>query len=179
MLRAALYLRFVMLIGSAGALFGAALMFWQGSAKLFIAARTLGQADAPSATMALVLGATDTFLFGVVLMIFAYAIAFGLGFELSPADRERLPPWARIEGVHELKRTLIEVILVYLVVDFATDIAQSETHHPWDVLSLPAAVFLIAGALRLMSGVHGPEPSSHAGPGTRSRDGGDGSMGRF
>lgn len=157
MLRAALSLRFLMLIGSAGALFGAGLMFWQGSAKLVAALGMIAVPDASSSTMALVMGATDTFLFGVVLMIFAYAITFGLVFELSPEDRERLPRWARIQGVHELKRTLIEVILVYLVVDFATDIAESESHQHWETLSLPAAVFLIAGALRLMAGTHGPE----------------------
>src|SRR5215203_5178141 len=112
MLRVALSFRFLMLLGSAGALVGAALMFWEGGAKLAGALRNAATAEGASATMALVMGATDAFLFGVVLMIFAYAIAFGLVFELSPEDRARLPRWAQIEGVGELKRILVEVILV-------------------------------------------------------------------
>jgi uncharacterized membrane protein YqhA len=158
MLRAALSLRFLMLLGSAGALVGAALMFWEGGGKLASAVRSAASGE--GATIALVMGATDAFLFGVVLMIFAYAITFGLVFELSPEDRARLPKWARIEGVGELKRTLVEVILVYLIVDFATDIAESEAHQRWDMLALPVAVLLIAGALRLMGSGHEPESES-------------------
>jgi uncharacterized membrane protein YqhA len=151
MLRAALSLRFVMLLGSAGALVGAGLMFWEGGGKL---ARALRSAATGDGATALVMGATDAFLFGVVLVIFAYAVAFGLVFELAPEDRARLPKWARIEGVAELKRTLVEVILVYLIVDFATDIAESEAHQRWDMLALPAAIVLIAAALWLMSTGH-------------------------
>jgi uncharacterized membrane protein YqhA len=154
MLRAALSLRFLMLLGSLGALLGALLMFVQGGAKLAEAFRVAARADADKSTMGLVMGATDTFLFAVVLMIFAFAIAFGLVFELTAEERARLPRWAQIEGVGELKRTLIEVILVYLVVDFATDIAESGTSHRWDMLVLPASILLIAGALRLMSTAH-------------------------
>ena len=160
MLRAALSLRFVMLLGSAGALVGAALMLWEGGVKLAAAVTTAAAGGAKAAT-ALVMAATDAFLFGVVLMIFGYAIAFGLVFELSAEDRKRLPRWARIEGVGELKRVLIEVILVYLVVDFATDIAESEGHPGWEILVVPIAVVLIAGALRLMAGEHGQEARSH------------------
>ena len=151
MLRAALSLRFLMLLGSAGALVGAGLMFWEGGGKL---ARALRSAGTGEGATALVMGATDAFLFGVVLMVFAYAIAFGLVFELAPEDRARLPKWARIEGVAELKRTLVEVILVYLIVDFATDIAESEAHQRWEMLALPAAILLIAAALWLMSTGH-------------------------
>jgi hypothetical protein len=56
----------------------------------------------------------------------------------------------RVEGVGELKHTLVEVILVYLVVDFATDIAQEEPHLPWEGLVMPLSIFAIAAALRLL-----------------------------
>ena len=100
-----------------------------------------------------VMGATDEFLFALVLLIFAYAIAFGFVIDLAPEDRERLPAWMRISSISELKRTLIEVILVYLVVDFATDTAEKSGphHHEWGALVLPASILLIAGALRLVS----------------------------
>ena len=58
----------------------------------------------------------------------------------------------RVESVGELKRTLIEVILVYLVVDFATDLAAGEGHVTWETLVVPISILLIAGALRVVSG---------------------------
>ena len=76
------------------------------------------------------MGATDIYLFGIVLVIFAYNIAFGFVFDLSKAERQVLPAWMRPSGMHELKTTLVGVILVYLVVDFATDWAESNSSKP-------------------------------------------------
>jgi hypothetical protein len=85
-------------------------------------------------------------------MIFAYAIAFGFVLHASPAYRERLPTWIQVRSIGELKHTLIEMILVYLVVDFATDLAAGEGHVSWETLVIPMAILLIAGALRLLGG---------------------------
>jgi uncharacterized membrane protein YqhA len=152
LLRLVLSLRFVMLAASLGAGVGALIMLWQGGAKLVGAVRALaaGSDEGPSA-LALVMGSTDAFLFAVVLVIFAYAIAFGFVIDLQDEDRERLPEWMRISDVGQLKRTLIEVILVYLVVDFATDVAEGNGHENWQSLVMPAAILLIAAALRFLS----------------------------
>lgn len=154
MLRFALSLRYVMLVGSVAAGIGAVLMFYEAAVKLGGGLRLVFASDQSGGTavIAAVLGATDACLFGVVLTFFAYAIAFGFVIELDPATREELPRWMRVEGVGELKHTLVEVILVYLVVDFATDVAEGDTHLSWETLVLPTAIALIAGALRLMSG---------------------------
>jgi uncharacterized membrane protein YqhA len=96
------------------------------------------------------MGATDAYLFGVVLVIFTYAITFGFVLDLAPAERERLPDWMRVEGIADLKRILVEVILVYLIVDFATDVAGTEWHLDWHTLVMPGSVLLIAAALRLL-----------------------------
>ena len=101
--------------------------------------------------MSSVMGATDASLFGIVLLFFAYGVTFGFVVELDPETRRRLPRWMRIESVSELKHTLVEVILVYLVVDFATDVADAATPLTWDSLVLPTAILLLAGALRLIS----------------------------
>jgi len=101
--------------------------------------------------MSAVMGATDASLFGIVLMFFAYAVTFGFVVELSVESRQQLPRWMQVESVSELKHTLVEVILVYLVVDFATDVADANAHLTWDSLVLPSAILLLAGALRLMS----------------------------
>jgi uncharacterized membrane protein YqhA len=151
MLKVLLSLRFLALFTSFGAVVGALLMFWVGGAKLVSAVGMLSlDGDTVKPITAAVMSATDAFLFGAVLIIFAYAIAFGFVLQTSPEFRQRLPGWIQVESVGELKRTLIEVILVYLVVDFATDLAAGEGHVSWETLVVPMSIVLIAGALRLV-----------------------------
>ena len=151
MLRLFLSLRFLMLFASAGAMLGALLMFWTGGAKLFHAYSVFFRAGQESVVGAHLMAATDSFLFGVVLLIFAYSIAFGFVFDLAEPDRLRLPGWMRVQGIAELKHTLVQVIIVYLIVDFATDVSEPETRLSWDTLVLPSSILLLAGALALMS----------------------------
>jgi uncharacterized membrane protein YqhA len=80
--------------------------------------------------IAQVMGGTDVFLLGIVLVIFAYNIDFGFVFELGEGEKERLPGWMRPAGMHQLKTMLVGVILVYLVVDFATDWAEGAAANP-------------------------------------------------
>jgi uncharacterized membrane protein YqhA len=156
MLRLGLSLRFLALIAALGAALGALLMFWEGGIKLFGAVHSAFTADetGEKSIIPSVMRATDALLFGIVLLIFAHAITFGFVFSLPVAMRGKLPPWMRIEGISELKQTLIEVVLVYLVVDFATNVAEEDTHLSWDLLGIPVSIFLIAGALRLVGGTH-------------------------
>ncbi|HWK34059.1 MAG TPA: YqhA family protein [Hyphomicrobium sp.] len=151
MLRYIISLRLIMLVAAAGTATGAAIMFWQGSAMIFRAALDLYAGEEPKLVTATVMGATDVFLFGVVLVIFAYAITFGFVFELAPKERRALPNWMRPTGMHELKMTLVSVILVYLVVDFATDWAESGQGVSWEMLVKPISVLLLAATLRLFT----------------------------
>jgi uncharacterized membrane protein YqhA len=85
--------RFLMLFACFGALVGALLMFGLAGAKLGHGASiiwTTGFQQTAEITTA-VMGATDALLFGVVLMIFAFAIAFGFVFPADGAARERIP----------------------------------------------------------------------------------------
>lgn len=151
MLQAVFALRYLMLIASFGAVLGAILMFWEGTAKLAGAVRALIAEHGSSAEPVLhsVLGAMDAFLFGIVLVIFAGAIAVGLVVELSPEDRQRLPAWIRVDGIAGLKHALVGVVLLYLVVDFATDVAEAGADPSWESLVLPISVLLIAAAFRV------------------------------
>jgi len=151
MLRLALSLRFVMLVASLGAALGALVMFWEGSVQMLHAAGSIYSGQEPRQVIALVMGGTDVFLFGIVLVIFAYAIAFGFVFELTPAQRQKLPVWMRATGMAELKATLVGVILVYLVVDFATDWAQYVGELTWVVLTKPLSILAIAAVFRLFA----------------------------
>lgn len=149
MLRTALSLRLVLLAAAFGTAVGALIMFWQGLALTLEAALALSRHEDHKLITAAVMAATDTFLFGIVLVIFTYAIVFGFVFKLPKQDRRKLRAWMRPTGMHELKTTLIGAILVYLVVDFATDWATLGPNISWVLLVKPMSILMLAGALRL------------------------------
>ena len=145
-------LRAIMLIGSVGALVGSLLMFLQGGLYLYEAWHTLmtpGDAVEQPVTVP-VLEAVDAFLFGIVLVIFAYGIAIGFVFTLPDGYTERCPMWMKIEGVSQLKGILSEVVIVVLIVIFARIVVDAERHLQWSMLVLPASILMISAALRMI-----------------------------
>ena len=98
------------------------------------------------------MGATDACLFGVVLIIFAYAIAFGFVYQPTKEVGETIPKWMQIHGVRELKHALIEVIIVYLVVDFVTDLATGDRDLVWQTLVKPVSIVLIGQSVWKLCG---------------------------
>jgi uncharacterized membrane protein YqhA len=149
-LRVLFGLRVVMLAGTAGAFVGSLLMFWQGYLYVGDAwdiLRATGAAHAERQVTVPILEAVDSFLFGVVLIIFAYGIAIGFVFRLPAHIAKRLPAWMKIEGVGQLKQILAEVVIVVLIVIFARVIVESGSEFSWNLLVLPAAIILISGAL--------------------------------
>ncbi|WP_336485476.1 YqhA family protein [Methylobacterium nigriterrae] len=161
MVRAILSVRFLLLLAAVGAILGGAMMFWLAFVKLAHSAAVLwtSGADAAGDVTAAVMRATDAFLFGVVLVIFAYAIAFGFAIQLPRHVRERLPTWMQVTGVDVLEQTLVDVILGYLVVDFATDIENPETPTDWTTLVKPVSILVIAAARYLMGKSHRSPPA--------------------
>jgi uncharacterized membrane protein YqhA len=152
-------LRAVMLIGSAGAMLGALLMFVQGGLYLLEAWHTLMAPHEGVVTMAErsvtvpVLEAVDAFLFGIVLVIFAYGIAIGFVFTLPEGFGRTLPNWMKIEGVSQLKGILSEVVIVVLIVIFARIVVgtvDSGKSFEWSMIVLPASILMIAVALRMI-----------------------------
>ena len=141
-----------MLIGSAGAMIGALLMFLQGGFYLYEAWHTLmtpGEAAERQVTVP-VLEAVDAFLFGIVLVIFAYGIAIGFVFTLPEGYGKQLPEWMKVGGVGQLKATLAEVVIVVLIVIFARVVVEANGHLQWSMLVLPASILMIALALRMI-----------------------------
>lgn len=156
MVQRLLPLRLLLLLPALGALIGAAIMFWLAGVKLKHGAEVLwtDSVGAAGEIMASVMGATDALLFGVVLIVFAFAIAFGFALQLDDQASERLPAWMRIHAIRDLKHSLVEVILVYLVVDFATDIAAAGGELvAWQLLVKPVSIVLISVASHFM-GAH-------------------------
>jgi len=147
-----LSLRVIMLIGSLGALMGSLVMFLQGSLYLYEAWHTLlAPGDIGGKQLPVpVLEAVDSFLFGIVLVIFAYGIAIGFVFTLPEGYGERLPIWMKVGGVGQLKATLAEVVIVVLIVIFARIVVEANGHLQWSMLVLPASILMISAALRML-----------------------------
>jgi uncharacterized membrane protein YqhA len=147
-----LSLRAIMLIGSVGALVGSLLMFLQGGVFLHEAWHTiLAEGDAVQKQVTVpVLEAVDSFLFGIVLVIFAYGIAIGFVFTLPEGYGGRLPPWMKVGGVGQLKATLAEVVIVVLIVIFARVVVEAQGKFEWSMLVLPASILMISVALRMI-----------------------------
>ena len=156
LLNVLLGLRTVMLFASAGALIGSLLMFYQGGLYLYEAWHTIlapGIEIAERAVTVPVLEAVDAFLFGIVLVIFAYGIAIGFVFTLPDDYVDTLPNWMRIEGVSQLKGILSEVVIVVLIVIFARVVVgtvDSGKPFEWSMLVPPASILMIAIALRMI-----------------------------
>lgn len=54
------------------------------------------------------------------------------------------------------------MILVYLVVDFATDLVEAEAPLSWQTLVIPLAIVLIACALLLLGPGYSPETAERS-----------------
>ena len=145
-------LRAIMLIGSVGALVGSLLMFLQGGVYLHEAWHTILAAGEPAQKQVTVpvLEAVDSFLFGIVLVIFAYGIAIGFVFTLPEGFGERLPAWMKVGGVGQLKATLAEVVDVVLIVIFARIVVEANGQLQWSMPVLPMSIVLIAAAVRMI-----------------------------
>lgn len=56
-----------------------------------------------------------------------------------------------LNTVAEMKILFIEVIILYLVVHFATVVAETEGMLDWNGLVLPGAALLLAAAMKLVA----------------------------
>jgi len=159
MINILLKLRFVVALASIGVIAAAGLMFWEGLLTLWHAFAYV-RTDPDLAVIAAVMRATDKLLFAIVLVIFGCAITLGFLVDLSPERRAALPDWMIIDSVAELKNLFFQMIILYLVVHFATLVAETDEMLQWNALVLPVSILLLAGAMRLIASSPG-----HAGHG--------------
>lgn len=96
----------------------------------------------------------DSFLFGLVLFYFAFGV---YQLCLAKPDQEgsepatKLPKWLEVKSLGQMKKTLLEVIIVLLAVLFLKDALylQKGTDLQWTSLIGPAAVIAFALAIKL------------------------------
>lgn len=154
--------RLVLVVASLGSFIGALLMIYQGFLYLWDAFDTLrrpaGDDHSFSQITVPILEAVDSFLFGVVLIIFAYGIVVGFLIRVPDRIARRLPNWMMISGVGQLKQILAEVVVVVLIVIFARVVVESGGHFDWSMLVLPVSIGILAGAIWLLElGTHHDE----------------------
>ena len=106
--------------------------------------------------MVQLVSALDSFLFSLVLFYFAMGV-YLLFIRPASSDREgdqpvqRLSRWLNITSLGQLKKSLLEVIIVLLAVLFLNDALylQDEVQVHWSILVKPVAVIAFAVALKL------------------------------
>jgi uncharacterized membrane protein YqhA len=98
----------------------------------------------------------DSFIFGLVLFYFSYGV-YHLFLEPERAEGEgakqavRMPKWLEVKSLGQLKKTLLEVIIVLVAVLYLKDVLyfQKEVVVEWTTLIGPAAIIAFAVALKL------------------------------
>ena len=149
-------LRYLGLIAVIASGLGSILMFFIGAVKTGRAylAYFQGISDQPdtSAKQAIIymIQAIDIFLIGLVLMIFAGAI-YTLFIHRVESGTPELNRWVKIGSIGQLKRILIELVIVILFVRTLEGALSIETGaYVWESLVLPLGILMLALALKFM-----------------------------
>ena len=167
MLKLMLNLRWIGMIAVISSILGSFLMFLVGAVDTFKAAKIyLGDAKlqivggeklAGVDVMVKLVAALDSFLFALILFYFAFGIyclfiRSGVSTEKEQDSIKKLPRWLQVDNLGQLKKTLLEVIIVLLAVLFLKDVLylQSSGELPWTVLITPITVVAIALVLKLV-----------------------------
>jgi uncharacterized membrane protein YqhA len=149
-------LRYVSLTAVVASGLGSILMFVIGAIKTGKAYLVMFVGDdshlAMSAKQAIsyVVQGIDAFLIGLVLMIFAGGI-----YKLFVHDPEiaspRIDSWVKVTSISQLKRNLVEMVLVIMFVRaLEGSLAIEPSDFEWEHLVLPLTILTLALALKFM-----------------------------
>ncbi|WP_107669359.1 YqhA family protein [Cyanothece sp. BG0011] len=150
--------RFSSILAIASSLISAIFMFGLGTVdtvKVFIRVATgnevaRGQVESSIIIIVDLLEALDDFLVALALLYFAWGIySLFLG---AKDDLVNYASWLRVNSITNLKKTLLEILVVLLTVVFIKGILESETIKilTWNVLVIPISIIAIALSIRLI-----------------------------
>ncbi len=156
---AGLAFRAIIALAALGMIGSGLVLLGEAGTNLLAAARAMLAHDDAQSTISLVMKTIDECLFAVIITLLGAKViaTFVLAERVTAGDD--LPAWIRPSEMGELKSTFCQAILVYLIVDFATDMATADSKLEPGYLVLPAAILLIAAALKLMP--HGAAADGH------------------
>lgn len=138
---------------------GSLLMFFIGAVKVGRAfdSYLFSLADAETTlaskaglSIAYLVQAIDAFLIALVLLIFGHGI-FQLFVSNVPTEEQGLLGPFRVKNIAELKRILADMIVIILMVKFLESALINTQGFQWEALVLPGAIFLLAGAVRVLN----------------------------
>jgi len=98
---------------------------------------------------ALLIKALDSFLIGLVLLIFAYGV-FALFVQTVEGEKVKVPGWDYVPTVGHLKKTMAEAIVVILFVTTLEEIWIRLDQLTWEVLVLPGSILLLSLGLKFL-----------------------------
>jgi uncharacterized membrane protein YqhA len=150
-------LRYISLIAVIASGLGSILMFLIGAIKTgwaYLAYFSGGITHQPdlSAKQAItyMIQAIDIFLIGLVLMIFAGGI-YNLFIRRLESDSAGINNWVKVTSITQLKRILIELVIVILFVKTLEGALVIEPGgYKWENLVLPLGILMLALALKFM-----------------------------
>lgn len=156
--------RILLALGALGMAIGGVTLIGEGLYHIGSGLVEFARQTATASISGQIMKATDELLFGIVLIIFASNIAFGFCLDSERAAQFRIPGFMSARSIPALKATFCQVIVVYLIVDFATDILADANKLDISLLYFPAAIVLISAALRLLPHAedeHDPARAGH------------------
>ena len=166
MLRIMLGIRWIGLIAVISSIVGSLLMFLVGAADTLKAIKIyFGEAKSGIIggekllgvdVMVNLVAALDSFLFALILFYFAFGIyclfiRSGSDTETEHNLLKSLPKWLQVNSLGQLKKSLLEVIIVLIAVLFLKDVLYLQAEDlEWTVLIGPISLVAIAIVLKLV-----------------------------
>ena len=166
MLRIMLGIRWIGLIAVISSIVGSLLMFLVGASdtikaiKIYFGTAKSGIIGGDKLlgvdVMVNLVAALDSFLFALILFYFAfgiYCLFIRSGSEIESEQKmmNKLPKWLQVKSLGQLKKSLLEVIIVLIAVLFLKDALYIQTTDlQWTVLIAPISLIALAIVLKLV-----------------------------
>ena len=155
MLRFFFGVRYLNVIAVVSMLVGMALMLVIGAYHVYEALHAMVAPEHPEVneSMVYIVESLDSFIIAFILLYFAYSVYFlFLAPEEDPASPRKIPmpEWLRVQSLGEMKKTLLEVIVVALSLFWLRIVMIQTNEFQFTDLVLPASILAIAGAVRIM-----------------------------
>lgn len=164
MLKAFFRIRYMSVLTVLASLLGALLMFLAAAAETgeaFMVFFGLKEAHPEGGTnlevMVKMLSALDAALFGLALLYFAYSIYFlftASDWAHETAAAIEMPDWLHVQSLGEMKKTLLEVVVVLLGVLFLKLGLETQKGPAWELLVIPVGIIALAASLKLIDFDH-------------------------
>jgi len=160
MLKAFFSIRYMTVLVVIATLLGSLLLFLLGGLNTLQAFALFLGLKAPSSSsgsagheaVVAIVESLDNFLLGFALIYMSYSTYYLFVYrEQEEEERITMPEWLKVEDLGQMKRVLLEVIMVLLTVFLLKLVLVESETLEWNVLILPASIVAIAISLKLVN----------------------------